>query len=69
MNAAMYESKRKGLNSQLRKVLDATPIQEPWMATAVSAEMRRERPDKKVSKPAEWIPSRTSRDAFNVWNN
>lgn len=41
MNQAKFEAKLKGLNSQLRKVLDATPVEEPWMATAVSAEMRR----------------------------
>ena len=41
MNLVKYESQRNGLNSQLRKVLDATPIGEPWSATAVSAEMRR----------------------------
>ena len=34
----------------------------------VTLVMRRDRPDKKVDKPAEWIPSKASWDAFNVWN-
>ena len=41
MNLSKYEAKKNGLNSQLRKVLDATPIQEAWNAVAISAEMRR----------------------------
>lgn len=41
MNLSKYEAKKNGLNSQLRKVLEATPIQEAWSAVAISAEMRR----------------------------
>ena len=41
MNLAKYEAKKNGLNSQLRKVLEATPIQAVWSAIEISAEMRR----------------------------
>ena len=41
MNSAKYESKRKGLNSALTKVFDATPIAEAWSGTAIALEMRR----------------------------
>lgn len=41
MNQTKFEAKRRSLNSQLSKVFDAVPINEPWMATAISAEMRR----------------------------
>lgn len=41
MNFAKFEAKHKSLNSQLKKVFDATPMNEPWAATAISAEMRR----------------------------
>ena len=41
MNLAKFESKHKNLNSQLKKVFDATPMKEPWAAAVISAEMRR----------------------------
>lgn len=41
MNRKTYESTLNGLNSTLKKVFEASPIEEAWTATAVSAEMRR----------------------------
>ena len=41
MTPAKFEAKKNSMNSQLRKVLESTPIGEPWTALAIADEMRR----------------------------